>query len=259
MQEMEFRKLQTVEVRKGLKQLREQWCRMVDAPSPTIDQLLWYHQPFMTDSAVTLAEYVVNFIHGGHARRALKKGKAREAAPLRIGFGSQSRVGKDSAAEHLAARHGGVRLSFAKPIYDIMHDVQARLGLPREKDPEFLQAVGQWACRRNPYVWVDKLVGQLEDLPPSTNVFVTDVRKEAEATALRQRGFRLVRIVRPDRPIDRDPTHATETGLQDDAWWDAVVVNDGTLEELHAKVDALVAAEVEARNAQGGAADQADA
>lgn len=239
---MPFRKLQTVEVRKGLKVLRERWDAMAAAAPSGLDNLMWYHEPILVGTDLTLAEYLLNFIYGGHSRRALKKekGPARAAPVLRVAFGSQSRVGKDSAGAHLAAKYGGVTLSFAKPIYDLMHHVQARLSLPQAKDPEFLQLVGQWACRHNPTVWIDQLLDEVDELPASTNVFVTDVRKRAEVAALRARGFRLVKIERPDRPVDRDPRHATETEGEDAGLWDAVVQNDGSLETLYQRVEAAV-------------------
>lgn len=236
-------KLQTNEVRKGLKLLRDRWDAMVTAPAAAIDTMMWFHEPLLPGTDMPLATYVVNFLYGGHSRRALKKEKAERARPcavLRVGFGSQSRVGKDSAAAHLARTHGGATLSFAKPIYDLMYHVQGRLSLPQHKDPEFLQAVGQWACRRNPTVWIDQLVDELDELPPTTNVYVTDVRKRGEAAALRRRGFRLIKIVRPDREVDRDPHHVTETDLEDASLWDAVIVNDGGLEQLFQRVDAAV-------------------
>ena len=169
----------------------------------------------------------------------------------RIAFGSQSRVGKDSVAAHLVQKYGGVTLSFAKPIYDIMYELQERLSFPKEKDPEFLQMIGQWACTHNPNVWINKLLDELDKVPANTNVYITDVRKKEEADALRSKGFRLLKIVRPDtlrpsgfgRPlasglvVDRDPKHITETDLEDSSLWDDIIVNDGTLEELYAKVD----------------------
>ena len=234
----ELRKLQTIEVRKGLKTLRENWDYIVATPNITMDKLMWFHEQIMLDNQLTLAEYSINFIYGGHSRRPLKKEKTPQVTQQRIGFGSQSRVGKDSVAAHLVNKHGGVTLSFAKPIYDIMYDVQERLSFPKQKDPEFLQTFGQWACKHDPNIWINKLLSQLDTIPANTNVYVTDVRKKEEAEALRSKGFKLVKIVRPDRVVDRNPRHITETDLEDTDIWDDVIINDGTLEELYAKVSA---------------------
>lgn len=235
-----LRKLQTIEVRKGLKLLRENWDHVVITPNITMDKLMWYHEQIMLDNQLTLAEYAINFIYGGHSRRPLKKEKAAQVTQRRVAFGSQSRVGKDSAAAHLVKKHGGVTLSFAKPIYDIMYELQERLSLTKGKDPEFLQMIGQWACKHNPNVWINKLLDEFDKLPANTNVYITDVRKKEEAEALKSKGFKLLKIVRPDRLIDRDPKHVTETDLEGSELWDDTIVNDGTLEQLYDKVDEIL-------------------
>lgn len=158
---------------------------------------------------------------------------------IKIAFGCQARVGKDTACEYLQRKYGGSILRFAAPLYDILHYAQDRCGFPRRKDVKFLQWIGtDWAREQNPNVWIDCLVRQVND---TDNVFVPDLRFRNEFDALRARGFKCVRIIRSDRPIDRAATHASEVELVDfdQSQWDAVIVNDGSIEDLYQKLDAI--------------------
>ena len=83
---------------------------------------------------------------------------------------------------------------------------QEYLGVPREKKPELLQAVGM-ACR-NVYgedVWVSRALDEIA-AGPDENIIITDLRFKNEYRELKKAGFTTVRINRPGRPQDRDPT-----------------------------------------------------
>ncbi|MGV2386745.1 MAG UNVERIFIED_CONTAM: hypothetical protein LOD86_15970, partial [Thermobifida fusca] len=79
---------------------------------------------------------------------------------------------------------------------------------------------------------------RLEALPGP--VVVTDVRYRNEALALRNRGFTLVWVQRPG--VGPANGHPSETDIPVELA-DAVLLNDGNLSELHARVDALVCGE----------------
>jgi hypothetical protein len=68
-------------------------------------------------------------------------------------------------------------------------------------------------------------------------VVAPDVRFQNEAEAVAEAGGLLWRIVRPGT-VQGD--HESETALDGWRWWDAVIHNDGTLQDLWAKVDALM-------------------
>ena len=122
--------------------------------------------------------------------------------PLRIAFGCQARVGKDTACEYLQKRYGGVIYHFSDPLYQIMHYSQDVCGFPRQKDVKFLQWIGtEWARAQKDTVWVDHT---LNKVPVDQNCFIGDVRFRNEARALADAGFLCVRIIRSDRPIDRN-------------------------------------------------------
>jgi len=161
------------------------------------------------------------------------------ASALRIAFGCQARVGKDAAADYMAAKHTGTILRFADPLKDIMAYAQQRCGFEYAKDPRFLQMVGtDWARHRDPDVWVKLLIAKVVNR--DDNYFVSDLRFRNEAEALKRAGFVCVRVKREDRTIDRDQTHSSEIDLVDWDGWDHVIENDNTLDEFYAKLNKLV-------------------
>ncbi len=158
---------------------------------------------------------------------------------VKIAFGYKMRSGKDTAVDHLRTMYGGVRLSFATPLYETLNSTLDHLGLSGGKDREYLQMVGTWARGKNPDVFVNKLLEKLSSIKDEY-VFVSDVRHPNEFEALKQEGFYMVKIVRPGVSEQREE-HSSETMLDDlpEEEWNAVVVNDGSLEEFQDKLDSL--------------------
>lgn len=154
---------------------------------------------------------------------------------MRIAFGCTSQVGKDTACEILKEIYGGVRLSFAAPVYSAAAVVQKHLGLPIRKDRNLLIAIGEHARQENPNFWVDLLsqsIMQEEEKNPEVSIFVSDLRMPNEAEALRELGFILVRIIKPDAEIVNHPTDQNADFIH----WDHVIENTGTLEEFKQKI-----------------------
>jgi len=89
----------------------------------------------------------------------------------------------------------------------------------RADDPDY------WAKR-----WYERF---MKTLGP---VVVPDVRFPNEARAIRNMGGLLWHVDRPG--YDSGSQHASETALAHWMDWDAEIRNEGTLAELHAKVDA---------------------
>ncbi|MEU1309191.1 hypothetical protein ABZ419_09900 [Streptomyces cinnamoneus] len=84
-------------------------------------------------------------------------------------------------------------------------------------------------------VWVDALFHDAETWGPTV---ITDVRFPNEAEAIRERGGLVVRIKRPSGTPIREADHTSETAL--DEWpFDAVLINDGTVEDLREQLKAL--------------------
>lgn len=185
-------------------------------------------------------------------------------APL-IGLVGKKRVGKDSFAERLIAEHDFVKVSFSEPVKEAAlavdpivvrnrgdyFDGYVRLSdLVREEGWEtakghtevrrFLQRFGTESIRAiDPGFWVRHGMEKA-----SRNVFagfpvvITDVRFQNEARAITRAGGKLIRIERPGS--DDGDTHASEVEL-DTYPVDFLVSNDGSLDQLHNKADAIAA------------------
>ena len=96
---------------------------------------------------------------------------------------------------------------------------------------EFLQRVGTEGIRNGVHedAWVNAL---FSDYYNQDQWIITDCRFPNEANAIKDRGGKIVRIVRPG--VSAVNAHPSETAL--DEWdFDHVIHNDGTLEELKTK------------------------
>ena len=164
--------------------------------------------------------------------------------PIRkVAFGYRMGVGKDTAADYLQNVLGGKRMSFAEPIYDILHYAQDRCGIPRCKDRQFLQYVGtNWGRKQNKNMWIDLV---LKNTPENEYVFLSDLRFPNELKALRENGWYCVKLVR-DHDTAREgtgsSTHSSETALDSvpNSQWNAVIYNNGSLTEFLFQLDGLI-------------------
>lgn len=152
-------------------------------------------------------------------------------------------VGKDEAVSYLLSSHGGTRVAFAMPLYDIQEYAQRVCGFKIEKDRRFLQWVGtEWARCVDPNVWVRAL---LRSVPESGNIFLSDLRFLNEFAALKADGWTCVKLVRTsstERVGTGSNEHQSEHELDSmsDTAWDHVIENNGTLEEFYDCLDILV-------------------
>lgn len=166
----------------------------------------------------------------------------KEEKSLRLAFGCEARVGKDTACDYLERQLKGdcIRLSFAKALYDILFFAQRTCGFPEKKDRIFLQWVGtEWARNQNPNVWIDIVKNKINSTPSSTPIIVTDVRFPNEAAALKELGFTMVRIKRDMMYREEITQHSSETALSG-YHWDFVIENNGTLDEFYHQIDLIL-------------------
>ena len=98
---------------------------------------------------------------------------------------------------------------------------------------EVLQIVGTELLREgfNKNVHVASTMANIKD---KDNVIITDVRFPNELEAVKSRGGITIRVNRPQL-ISKDFEHESETSL-DNAKFDYIIENDGTLLELIVKV-----------------------
>lgn len=157
---------------------------------------------------------------------------------MKIAFGHQARIGKDTACDYLSKKYGGNIYSFSSPLYQILYHAQDVCGFPHKKDTQFLQFIGnEWGRKNNPDVWVDALIKSLDF---KSNCFISDLRYPNEAKKLKDNGFLLVKIIKNDRIIDRDPNHESEIALKDYDSWDFIIENNEDLEKFYEKLEEVI-------------------
>ena len=174
-----------------------------------------------------------------------------------IGLTGPPGCGKDTAAAHLVKTHGFVRVAFADTIRQValaidpyvhffrLSEIVDLYGWDKAKrQPEvrrLLQVIGTEAGRdfHGADVWVDRTFAAIKQLGPDQPVVITDVRFDNEARRLRTFGGRLVRIRRQTDNHDAVLGHRSETEsakLNSDHY----LPNDGSITELHRRLDRLV-------------------
>lgn len=172
----------------------------------------------------------------------------------KIGLIGHAGCGKDTVAARLT-HHGFERVAFADAVRNVLLSVNPLVTTDGMRLRDLVEAQG-WdtAKRQFPEVrellqglgagvrdtlgestWLDHALHQLDAL--SGPVVVSDVRYSNEGRALQRRGFFLVWVQRPG--VGPANGHPSETNIPVELA-DAVLLNDGNLSELHARVDALV-------------------
>jgi hypothetical protein len=181
-----------------------------------------------------------------------------------VGIGFQKRCGKDSIGQYLVDHHGFKKTAFAKSLKsacaEIFHlgDEYWNGDLKEIVHPfwgttprDILQRVGTEAMRRgfDQDIWVKSLEWEIQQ-EPETRWVTCDVRFKNEIACIKRLGGVVWNVVRPDvepkppawcrHPIQRilgTWEHQSERDLKDFHGWDAVILNDGTLEDLYRKVE----------------------
>jgi hypothetical protein len=171
-----------------------------------------------------------------------------------VGLCGAAGAGKGSVASRLARSHGFVSLSLADPLYEA---VSLFTGVPiselqnRERKEadipglgmsprRMLQTLGtEWGRQIvSPNIWIHHLFRRIGDF----DVVVPDVRFLNEAEAIRRAGGVVWRIERDAKClVGEAASHSSEHEL-DGFQADQVIVNEGSLSDLHARVDRLLAA-----------------
>lgn len=168
-----------------------------------------------------------------------------------IGLAGKKNSGKSEVARILVRHRGFTEATFAgelkataRRLYGLSNEqvngtqeekeaIDPRWGLsPRQ----ILQRLGTNVGREvHPLTWI-RALERVIDAEPHYPWVVPDARFQNEVNSLRARGATILCIVRPGLQSSDD--HASESG--DGIVPDALVINDGTLEELETKVLAIV-------------------
>lgn len=196
-----------------------------------------------------------------------------------IGFAAESGSGKDAAADVLVEEFRFVRMKFADALRDecwrsILHKEIPRCVpddvrdiILKTEDPDMvhikpttpemrrlLQFWGEWRRSENEDYWVERLKARRSDLG-NPDIVITDPRHDNEGVGYIQNENKglVWRIVRPSRQTYGNPVldnHVTEQWVRTFTGWNATIINDGTLDDLHHKVRDLARCHQEIRAAR---------
>lgn len=188
---------------------------------------------------------------------------------------TQAQAGKDTVADRLVAEHGFMRLGLADGVRESLYALDPYVGpvaggvVPEHPSPStalrlsevvdslgwerakveieevraLMQRMGTDAGRRvhGEHLWLALAAHKMAQHSPDQPFVITDVRFPNEGTWVNRQGGFVVRVERPDESVvvGANALHASET-----SWHgikvDEVLLNDGTIEELHHRVDKLV-------------------
>ncbi len=159
-----------------------------------------------------------------------------------IAFGGRMQVGKTTAADRLVAVYGFEKDALAAPIKAIASGSFEWDGRKDARGRRLLQELGTVGRHYDPEIWLKRLAHRILERRPARLV-VDDLRLAREAAYLERLGFIRVRITRPPGLVpslaEGAPDHETETEMEE-AELDFVIANDGTFDELYARLDAFM-------------------
>ncbi|MFF2886667.1 hypothetical protein [Paenibacillus sp. NPDC057967] len=165
------------------------------------------------------------------------------------------RSGKDEIGNRLCQRYGYARFAFGDGIKDVcrrLYPDQFTDEAGNDVKPRaLLQGVGQALRYYDPDVWARQCFDKIAWDEDGGPYVITDLRQPNEYHRCRAEGFVIIRVKAPSGlRIQRaaaggdvfdygDLTHETEQYV-DSFDVDYESINDGTLDELYAKVDAIM-------------------
>ncbi len=185
-----------------------------------------------------------------------------------IGFGHKKRVGKNEAAKLLSIYLNKKILAdwasdknrvlgayelpiveivgFADKLYHVTHDLFGIYGIKNkdfyehnDKEQELeigltprkiLISVGCKMREIIPDIWIDHALGERKNVH---TLIISDVRFPNEIEAIHKVGGKVVKILRPSIA---DTDDQADTALDNFDYWDATIINDGSLEKFHKKI-----------------------
>lgn len=169
-----------------------------------------------------------------------------------IGLIGVAGSGKSTAARILCDRLGAVEVSLADPIKRIAGEL---FGFDRQQlygpsecrnavDQRYnitprhvLQTLGSWGREMHEGIWVDAALRLAAQHPVAV---IPDVRYHNEADAIHAAGGCLIRIVRPGAGLVGAAAQHPSELAQSTIRADAVVTNDGSIEDLRVRLALLM-------------------
>lgn len=183
---------------------------------------------------------------------------------MNIALTGKMRSGKDATSRYLCEKYGYTQFAFGDELKRYADELFGVHGGGKRR--ELYQWFGQAMRERDPDIWVrkcfsnvytfreavDNLRSRYPDEEPLLPV-ISDLRQPNEYERCRAEGFVIIRVTAPDgirihRAIESgdkftyaDLVHESESFV-DSFEVDYEIVNDGTLEDLHAKIDSIMEA-----------------
>jgi len=143
---------------------------------------------------------------------------------LRIAFAGKTRSGKTTSANYLLRTYGFIKISFTGKLIEFAHEFFPERFEKGERPQELIQALREKLREIDPDVWVKYVTRKIETLPKDADIVIDDLHFPNEYEAVKSLGFLVVRL---------DPN---EDGLP----YDVLLENDGKVEDLYHKLDALI-------------------
>ena len=173
---------------------------------------------------------------------------------MRIALSGLKRSGKDTIGSYLIQNYSCKRFAFADEVKRLARELFPEEFVQNDKPVDLLQWLGNTMRQRNPDVWINRVSTMIQlTKDPVPNLVVTDVRYPNEVQALKNLGFTIVKVQVPVE-VSVERCKATEVNFTEELllheseqlaqsneqYYDYIIENTGTLEELYSKVDEMV-------------------
>ena len=161
----------------------------------------------------------------------------------------RKRAGKDTACDWLRAHYGGNKDFFAKPLYDALYAALDVLDMEHEKIRPILESLGKHRRRDYPDYFIHALFERLNLTPAYSNRFISDGRFQNEIDSAKDYGYKVVLVLADDDIrrtrldagdiISNDAVSENGFDYSDHSQFDAVLTNNGTLEDYYIQVQKM--------------------
>ena len=182
----------------------------------------------------------------------------RRVTVTKIALTGQMRAGKDEIAKHLVISHGFNRVAFGDELKRLAHEAFPDVS-EYSKPRALYQQFGQLLREIDPDIWVrhaerkvNAIINVNAQFEDHIGIVISDLRQPNEFDWAIESGFTIVKVTAPvgkrlvrakaagDNFTEADLAHETESHVEGFTV-DYEIANDGTVEELWAKVDEIIA------------------
>ena len=144
---------------------------------------------------------------------------------IRIAFAGKSRSGKTTSANYLLRTYGFVKISFTGKLIEFAHEFFPDRFEKGEKPQDLILTLHEKLREIDPDVWIKYVSRKIETLPKDADIVIDDLRDRNDYAGVKSLGFLVVRL---------------DTSNDDRLPYDVLLKNDGKVEDLYHKLDALI-------------------